>query len=224
MTDRQRLTWQQTFFRRVISLSTARWFFSLLNEQWWRDRSADGVVTDLRVMQERGPGVAGGLLGGNFSSLWVVEVVEGCWARNLWEGRCSAKRPDSSVGSGILLLWRPHGGRGSAQSSGRRRKDRRNTRKGTRWRTESQRTENTQAHDMDDHVDEMTRTNTFFSHAVWCAAIGACSLHEKKWRMSCTVYIKWPVERNYVGSGPVSHRRTCAFNKKSWLLQCLQKL
>ena len=46
--------WQQAFFRRVISLSTARWFFSLLSEQWWRERSADGVVTDLRVMQVRG--------------------------------------------------------------------------------------------------------------------------------------------------------------------------
>ena len=34
MTDRQRLSWQQTFFKRVISLSSVRWFFSLLNEQW----------------------------------------------------------------------------------------------------------------------------------------------------------------------------------------------
>ena len=30
-------------------------------------------------------------------------------------------------------------------------------RKGTRQGTESQRTDNTQAHDMDDHVDEMKR-------------------------------------------------------------------
>ena len=28
------LSWQQTFFMRVISLSPVRWFFSLLNEQW----------------------------------------------------------------------------------------------------------------------------------------------------------------------------------------------
>ena len=34
MTDRQGLTWQQTFFKRVITLSPVRWFFSLLNEQW----------------------------------------------------------------------------------------------------------------------------------------------------------------------------------------------
>ena len=32
--------------------------------------------------------------------------------------------------------------------------------------TGSQRTDNTQALDMDDHADEMTRTNTFLSHAV----------------------------------------------------------
>ena len=62
MTDRQGLTWRQTFFKRVISLSTVRWFFSLLNEQWWRERSADGLVTELRVMQVRGPPVAGLLL------------------------------------------------------------------------------------------------------------------------------------------------------------------
>ena len=30
------LSWQQIFFMRVISLSTARWFFSLLSERWWR--------------------------------------------------------------------------------------------------------------------------------------------------------------------------------------------
>ena len=76
MTDRKGLRWQQTCFRRVISLSTARWFFSLLSEQWWRERSADGVVTDFRVMQVRGPGVVGGLLDANFSGLWEVVVVE----------------------------------------------------------------------------------------------------------------------------------------------------
>ena len=73
MTDRQRLTWQQTFFKRVISLSTARWFFSLLSELWWRERSADGVVTDLRVMQVRRPRVAGLTPGEKIS------VVSGKW-------------------------------------------------------------------------------------------------------------------------------------------------
>ena len=55
------LTWQtdndglgNKLSSRVMSMSTARWFFSLLNEQWWRERSADGVVTNLRVMQVRG--------------------------------------------------------------------------------------------------------------------------------------------------------------------------
>ena len=32
----KRLSWQQTFFIRVMSLSSVRWFSSLLNEQWWR--------------------------------------------------------------------------------------------------------------------------------------------------------------------------------------------
>ena len=69
MTDTQRLTWQQTFFKRVTSLSTARCIFSLLGEQWRSERSADGLVTDLRVIKVRGPGVAGGLLEENFSGL-----------------------------------------------------------------------------------------------------------------------------------------------------------
>ena len=48
-----------------------------------------------------------------------------------------------------------------------------------------ERTNNTQAHDMDDHVDVMTRTNTL-SHAVRCATMSACSLHENK--VTCEVY------------------------------------
>ena len=39
--------------------------------------------------------------------------------------------------------------------------------------------ENQVAH-MGDYADDMTRTNTFLSHAVRCATISACSLHEKK--------------------------------------------
>ena len=79
MTDRQQLTWQQTFFKRVTRLSTApaRSSRSWVN-QWSWERSTDRVVTDLRVMQMQvwGPGVAGGLLGENFSGLWEVAVVE----------------------------------------------------------------------------------------------------------------------------------------------------
>ena len=89
MTDRQGQPWQQTFFKRVTSLSTARWFFSLLNEKWWREHFADGVVTDFRVMQVRGHRVAGLLLEEDFSSLWVVEVVDHvglitCGRGNFW--------------------------------------------------------------------------------------------------------------------------------------------
>ena len=39
---------------------------------------------------------------------------------------------------------------------------------------------NDQVAHMGDHADEMTRTNTFLNHAVSCATISACSLHEKK--------------------------------------------
>ena len=83
MTDRQRLTWQQTFFKQIISLSTVRWFFSLLSEQWWRENSADGVVIDLRVMQVRGPRVAGGkfqwsLSSGNRRRSWDHDLWEDC--------------------------------------------------------------------------------------------------------------------------------------------------
>ena len=38
--------------------------------------------------------------------------------------------------------------------------DRRNTLKGTRWETQSQRTDNTQTHDMDDHAVGMKRAST----------------------------------------------------------------
>ena len=76
MTDRQRLTWQQTFFKGVISLSTARWIFSLPSEQWWRERHADGVVIEFQVMQIWGPAIAGGILDEDFSGLQDVEVVE----------------------------------------------------------------------------------------------------------------------------------------------------
>ena len=67
MTDRLRLTWQQAFVRRVISLSAARWIFSLVSGQWWRERSADGVAIHLQVMQVWGPPVAGGFLDEDFS-------------------------------------------------------------------------------------------------------------------------------------------------------------
>ena len=95
MTDRQRLTGRQTFVLRVIGSSTARIIFSLLGEQWWRERSADGVVTDLRVMQVRGPGTAGGLLDVNFSGLWEVVVDEklGSWPVR---GALLTRGPDSS--------------------------------------------------------------------------------------------------------------------------------
>ena len=34
------------------------------------------------------------------------------------------------------------------------------------------------------------------SRAVWCATISACSLHEKKWRVRCTVYTSCPLQQD----------------------------
>ena len=53
----------------------AGWIFSLLGEQWWRERHADGVVIEFQVMQIWGPCVAGGLLDEYVSGHWDVEVV-----------------------------------------------------------------------------------------------------------------------------------------------------
>ena len=74
MTDRRRLTWQQAFVKRVMSLSTARWIFSLLSEQWWRERSADGVVIDLQVMQDS----QWSLRSGNHRRRWTLNLREDC--------------------------------------------------------------------------------------------------------------------------------------------------
>ena len=71
-------SWQQTFFIRVISLSSVRWFSSLLNEQWWRKHFLDGLIVEFRVTQVRGLRifVAWFFLEDHFSSLWAVEVVK----------------------------------------------------------------------------------------------------------------------------------------------------
>ena len=180
MTDRQRLTWQQTFFKRVISLSPARWFFSLLSEQWWRERSADGVVTDLRVMQVRGPRVAGWLLDENFSCLWVVVVVEEVGLITC-EKCVVGQRPRLLIGRsarGILLRQHPHGrGKSGNQSSegwfGRWERQMKSAKRGRREIK----------HSSAWHIDEMTRTNTW-ANVVW-DIITHARKHEKK--VTCEV-------------------------------------
>ena len=108
MTDRQGLSWQQTFFKRVISLSSVRWFFSLLSEQWWRERSADGLVVEFRVKQVQGYRVAGLLLEENFSCLWVVEIVKDVGLITCERGDFG-QGPDSSVG-GVPVGYCTDGG------------------------------------------------------------------------------------------------------------------
>ena len=39
---------------RVISFSPVRWFFSLLNEQWWTERFSDNLIVEFRIARVRG--------------------------------------------------------------------------------------------------------------------------------------------------------------------------
>ena len=71
------LSWQQTFFKRVISLSQVRWFFSLLSEQWWRERFSDKLIVEFRIERVRRfrVYVDGFILQDLCISLWVVDHV-----------------------------------------------------------------------------------------------------------------------------------------------------
>ena len=64
---------RQTFFLRVIGSSTARIIFSLLGEQWRRERLTDGDVIVPEVI--RGPILDRGFLDVGFSSFRDVVVV-----------------------------------------------------------------------------------------------------------------------------------------------------
>ena len=86
----------------------------------------------------------------NWKKIWVVWVVE-----VVKDGLITCERGDFGQkarllswrsASGILPRWRPHGGRGSAQGSGRRRKDRRNTQRGTKWGTERENKQSSRTH------------------------------------------------------------------------------
>ena len=74
MTDGRRQTGRQTFFLRVIGSSTACIIFSLLGEQWRRERLADGDVIVLEII--RGPILDRGFLDVGFNILRDV-VVDG---------------------------------------------------------------------------------------------------------------------------------------------------
>ena len=186
MTDRQGLTWQQTFFKRVISLSSVRWFFSLLSEQWWGERSADGVVTDLRVMQVRGHRVAGLLLEEDFSGHWVVEIVEEAGLITCERG-VIGQRARLLIGRSaqvILLRGHPHG-RGKGRKSRFRKK---------KWKIEKDTEESkvkieerTDNHSGAWHMDGMTRTNTW-ANVVSHIIIPARCERENGDVWGCTVY------------------------------------
>ena len=64
--------------QRVISLSQVRWFFPLLNEQWWRWRFSDSLIVEFRIERVRKLRiyVVGFILEDHRRTLWVVEVVE----------------------------------------------------------------------------------------------------------------------------------------------------
>ena len=167
----------------MISLSTARWILSLLSEQWWRERSADGVVIELlshaslrACCRWRTPGWIGQWSLRSGSCRWS-------WAHNLWEDCCRPK---------CLLLIR-----GSAQCTSPRinRHGRWRWRSGEwkgrwarRWRVqngESKRYQNAQPlkrmmtwRDADNHLEPMSRTT--LKCVLWntrkCDVWG-CSVH-----------------------------------------------
>ena len=96
MTDR-RLIGRQTFVLRVINWCTVRIFFSVLGEQWWRERYADGDVTVLEVIQ--GPVLAWGFLDVRFSSLRDVVVI----------GLITCERVVLSKSAKVRISWNTQG-------------------------------------------------------------------------------------------------------------------
>ena len=179
MTDRQRLTWQQAFVMRVISSSSARWIFSLLSEQWWRERSADGVVTDLRVMQVREPAVAQRLLDEKFSGLWEVVVVQEFWLitcermvyrqgqySSLCEGAGINSLDNIDIEEEVLVRVQVGWGREEVNDGEKQEKD----------RTRTQTTDD-QTHIMDGMKMEWVRA----TQTHWVARLEPCSVIRMKW-------------------------------------------
>ena len=162
-----------------------RLVFSLL---WWRERSTDGVVIDLQVMQVRGRRVAGLLPDEDFSSLWVVEIVKDVGLVT-FEKSVVGRRARLLIwrsASGILPRWSPHGrGRGTSPGSDSRR-DRWNTRKGTRWGKGREQAIKSQTWMT---MRLRRRVHQHLSDAVRCATMIACSLHEE---ITCEVHLSTP--------------------------------
>ena len=183
VTDRQGLTWQETFFKRVISLSTVRWFFSLLIEQWWRERFSDGLVTELRVMQVPKHHVAGLLLEEDFSGLWVLEIVEEVGLVTCESGVIGQRAR--------LLSWRSAQGIFASMTSTWKRKWYKSRFRQKKKRQEKHTEENKvrnkeRTNDLSGarHMDEMTRTSTWanvVSHIIQHA-------HCVREKVTCEVY------------------------------------
>ena len=149
------------------------------SEQWWRERSTHGVVTDFRVMPVRGPGVAGGLLDENFSGLWEVAIVEELGLITCEKGVVDQRVRLLIRGSaqGISLRTDPH----RRWRSGRWRRRWGETVKSAKWRVEER--SDTQAHET-----WMTwRALTPWAN-VACDTLKHACKHEKMWRVRCTVY------------------------------------
>ena len=118
------LSLQQTLFTRVISLSQVRWFFSLLHEQWWRERFSDSLIVEFRIARVRilRVYVAGFILEDRCRSLRVVEVVEVV-------GLITCERVVYRHGAILLIVrecsgfmprrFRPHGSWWAGQRTGR---------------------------------------------------------------------------------------------------------
>ena len=192
MTDRQRLTWQQTFFKGVISLSSLRWFFSLLNEQWWRQRFPDCLIVEFSVkqVQVHRDFLVGGIREDDFGSLRIVEVVKEL-------GLVTCQRGEFRQGSS-LLSWRPWFSclgivhieekvqdRVQIEAEEKSKGAGRDTRKGTRRGTELR--PNAQLLIMDDHADDMSAHNSdmFLSQCGAKHIMMYTHCAEETWRVRC---------------------------------------
>ena len=204
MTDRRRLTGRPTFVMRVISSSAARIIFSLLGEQWWRERNADGDVIVLEVIQ--GPVLAWGFLGVRFSSL--RDVVVGL-AHNLWEGRTRQE----CQGPHLAEVHREF----AHHIVMARRKGQDDRREDGQQEEESGEVEQNQSHNMSAwrwHMECDVRTPDFTTWATRVRVVWMCK-HEKVWTCEVCCSHSPSVAADY---GHVSCKRSDS-NKKN-LAKC----
>ena len=183
MTDREGLILQQTFFKIVISLSTVRWFVSLLSEQWWREchhwspRHASTRASCRWIAA-----------GGRFQWSLSSENRRRSWARNLWEGRCWAKGQTPHWAKCTRNLapktstWTRKRQKSKVQEEEVEVEDReRRGREQSEDRRENRQSLRRMTHGWDDAHKHMSHCG--ITHRYACAL-----WTRKRWRVRCTVY------------------------------------